>query len=212
MENRIHQILGAAAELFFEKGYHATSTRDIAQKVGIQSASIYHHFESKEAILASLLSRTMDDLLEGAQQALMLHSDPGEQLRDAIRRHVLLHGLRPKEATVADTELRGLKGENLRRIIEKRDQYERIIDNVIEFGERGGAFRVRDRKLTVYAIIEMCNQVGYWFKPRGRLSIDEVADVFAELGLRIVGHGRAATTPAMDVAGLRPGDVRREGA
>jgi AcrR family transcriptional regulator len=77
------EILAAAAQIFREKGYHATSMQDIAEAVHLQKGSLYHHIRSKEEILASLLDRALDLLIQSMQEVM------ASQLRSkrAARRH-----------------------------------------------------------------------------------------------------------------------------
>jgi AcrR family transcriptional regulator len=70
--DRFDQILVAAAALIYERGYHATSLRDIAAAVDIKAASIYYHFSNKQELLVKIMSRTMDDLIDAAHDALMI--------------------------------------------------------------------------------------------------------------------------------------------
>jgi len=92
------RIRRAGITLFKARGYHVTSVRALAQVVGIEAASLYHHFPSKQEILCDIFDRAMDDLLEGLRRALSGATSLEDRLRAAVRFHVLFHIERQDEA------------------------------------------------------------------------------------------------------------------
>jgi AcrR family transcriptional regulator len=190
-EERRAQIERLSAELFSEKGYHATTMRDIATHVGVRTASLYYHFDTKQTILLSIMEATMASLHEGIDAALASSEDPIEQMREAVTQHVRYHAERPIEAIIGDTELRSLSGEDRSRMQQRRDAYQAKFEEIVRRGGAAGAFRVPDDKLAVYSVLNMCTGVAAWFRADGRLSVPEVAEVFAELVLQLLGVNRA---------------------
>jgi AcrR family transcriptional regulator len=188
-EDRVRQIERIAAELFFTNGYHATTQREIAKAVGIRPASLYHHFESKQDLLFSVIQHTLDDLLAGAQAALASHSDPPSQIQALVRDFILLISERQHEGAVGDIELRSLEPENRQTLIAKRDKYQGTFEQIIDAGVEQGLFKVVDAKLTAYAILGMCNHVSIWYRPGGPRTIEEIAKIYADDALRLLGHG-----------------------
>ena len=184
---RARELQLAAAELFFTKGYEATTIREIAQALGIKSASIYYHWESKEEILFDLIRSTMEQLVDGARTVLDEEASPDRRLAGLVVHHVIIHALRPKETTLGESELRSLKGKRLERALTMRDDYEGLVLGVLEEGARMGIFSSLDLKLSAYAIISQCTNVGIWYRDGGRLSLGEIAAVYANFALRIVG-------------------------
>ncbi|MGK5683802.1 TetR/AcrR family transcriptional regulator [Actinoplanes sp. URMC 104] len=79
------EILDAAAELFAERGYAATSTRMIAEKVGVRQASLYYHFRTKEQILAELLESTVRPSVDFATGLTARGLDPSDALHALVR-------------------------------------------------------------------------------------------------------------------------------
>ncbi len=79
------EILVAAAQIFSQKGFHATSMQDIAQAVNLQKASLYHHVSSKQEILVDVLDRALDLLIERMQEVMALPLAPDEMLRQAMQ-------------------------------------------------------------------------------------------------------------------------------
>ena len=186
-ETRARELQRAAAELFFSKGYEATTIREIAQALGIKSASIYYHWESKEAILFDLIRSTMEQLVAGVRSVLEPKVGPDVQLAGVAVHHVVLHALRPKEAVLGETELRSLTGSRLRDVLRMRDDYESLVCGVLDRGAGAGVFDVPDLKLTAYSIISQCTNVGIWFREDGRLGLEDVAGIYAGFALRTAG-------------------------
>src|ERR1051326_6144485 len=105
-KNSCELIRKAAVALFKARGYHGTSVRDLAKAARIETASIYYYFPSKQEILLDLCERIMDALYESLVQAIRSNPTPEEQLRAAIRAHVLAHTTRQDETFISHSELR----------------------------------------------------------------------------------------------------------
>ena len=174
------RILRAATALFCECGYHGTPMRALARVLRMEAPSLYYRFPSKQEILFAILDRTLDDLLGGLREAVATAEGPEERLRAAVRFHVLFHARRRREAFVSHSELRSLTAANLRRVITKRDQYERVFRGLLLAGVRAGSFQVADVKLTAAAILSMCTGVASWFSEYGRLPAEAIAERYVE--------------------------------
>jgi len=77
---RINEILDAADQLFFTKGYHATTISDIAKKIGVAQGMLYYYFKSKENVLESLLDRHASSLISEIKNAICLNNSPSEKI------------------------------------------------------------------------------------------------------------------------------------
>ena len=180
------RIRRAGITLFRARGYHGTSVRAIAQMVGVEAASLYHHFPSKQEILYGIFNRTMDSLLDGLQRALAANSGFEERLRAAIRFHVLFHIEHQDEAFISHSELRSLAEPNRRRTTAKRDRYEAMLREFLASGAKAGVFEIRDVRLTTIAILTLCSGVSDWFTARGRLSADAIVEHYADMVSRLL--------------------------
>lgn len=174
-------ILAAAVQLFSEYGYHAAPLRDIARLAGIQAASIYHHYPSKQALLVEIMEKHMQQLNSKLEHILHEYHDPLDRLREAIANHIRLHTSNKAEFFIIDTELRALEGEHRTRIIAMRDTYDAMIQEILRDGMERGVFHPSDVKVTSYAIIALCTQVSSWFRPGGRLSVQQVIDIYYQM-------------------------------
>lgn len=177
----------AAIELFARRGYHATSMRQIAAAAGIQPAAIYHWYPGKEAILVELQDDFMDRLIERVDAAIAEHHRPAMRLAAAVSEHVVFHGLHRRAAFVTDSEIRALASKPRRALIGRRDAYEATFGEMIRAGISDGSLHSSDAEVATYAILLQCTGVALWFSPRGRLSLQRVAELHVELVLGSLG-------------------------
>jgi AcrR family transcriptional regulator len=182
------RILHAALALFAERGFHGTSIRDIAARIGINSATLYAHYRSKEQVLEDLVVIGHRELHSRLQQAVV-ESDggPAAQLAALVRAQVLVHTDYPLLALVANHELHVLPPDRAAPALALREQAREIAATVIASGVRRGVFRVADPVLAGIAIGSMGIRVASWFGPDQPYTREQVADAFAEYALKIVG-------------------------
>jgi AcrR family transcriptional regulator len=182
-------IKGVSIDLFHKKGYFASSINDIARAAGIQKSSIYYHYSNKEDILFDILKTTMIDLDANLEKQLKGIEDTEERMRTAIHSHTLFHMERQKEVIISDSEIRGLTVDNYKTIIKMRDEYDHKFQSIIKRGIDAGVFAEDDHKILSYAIITMCTAVSIWFNPQGRLSKEEIAQIYTDYNLKAIKLG-----------------------
>lgn len=175
------KIRHAAVQLFAEMGYHAAPLRDIARLAGIQAASIYYHYPSKQALLVEIMDTHMRQLNTNLEQILAQPDSILEKLYEAIANHIRLHTTYKAEFFIIDTEIRALDGENREKILTLRDQYEHLIQRLLQIGMDESILRLSDVKVTSYAIIAMCTEVASWFRSPGRLTVQQVIDIYSQI-------------------------------
>jgi AcrR family transcriptional regulator len=174
-------IRAAAVQLFSEYGYHAAPLRDIARIAGIQAASIYYHYANKEALLVEIMETYMLLLNSRLERIVQEQSLPLPRLHEAIANHIRLHTSYKSEFFIIDTEIRALEGENRTHILALRDHYEALLQGILRDGMEQGVFRRTDVKVSSYAIIAMCTEVATWFRPDGRLTVQQVIDMYSSM-------------------------------
>lgn len=197
------RILHAGLKLFSEYGFHGASIRDIAEAAGINSATLYAHYPSKEHILAELVRLGHEELHSRLQRALVdAGGGPSAQLAALVRAHVTAHAEYPLLAVVANSELHALSPELAAPAVALREQSTRLLLAVLRHGVDAGEFAVDDAFLAAAAIGGMGLRVAHWFGPHQPYRRDDVADAFADFALRLVGApapkraARSATEPA----------------
>jgi AcrR family transcriptional regulator len=183
-------IRSSAIDLFFEHGYEATSLRAIAGEVGIQVGSLYNHLTSKESLLYSIMSTIMEDLLREFDARLASANDSDERLRAAIEVHVFFHTARAREVFIGNSELRSLTPAHRRKVVKLRDQYEERFIDIIEKGVADGSFMAPDPKITAWAILAVGTSTSTWFRPDGRLQLNDIASLYTDLILNGLASGR----------------------
>jgi TetR/AcrR family transcriptional regulator, cholesterol catabolism regulator len=180
-------VIRLAAELFAEKGFRATTVREIADAAGILSGSLYHHFDSKESIGDEILSGFLNDILADYRSAVGTSADPAEVLEQIVRssshtlarHHAALAMLQNDWNYFSSHPRFGYLRRDLREI-------ERIWTTQLERGKEAGAFRADlDVRLTYRLLRDMLWLPASWrvsgYKP------DEVVDAF----LALLFHGIA---------------------
>jgi AcrR family transcriptional regulator len=182
---REDQVRAAALRLFKEKGYHATSMRDIANAVGINKGSLYSYIRSKEDLLIPVFERAMGVLLEQMEQ---ISADaslvPTERLRRAIHAHVTAVADNLDVLTVYLSEWRQLGAESLTTVRLQRERYASLFEDILQDGLHSGEFRPMDTRIVMLGMIGMCNYLFRWYRPDGRLTTAEVADELIEMVMR----------------------------
>lgn len=180
-------IRAAGLRLIQAHGYEAMSLRRLAAEVGLQPASLYNHFPTKQALLHGLILEHMEALLSATAAALAdCPPDPLARLRGFVAHHLLYHLEKKREVFIANFELRALEGENLRQILALRRRYEALLIRILEEGMAAGQLRPGDARIGAYAILAMLTGACTWYKPEGRLTREEIVRIHTDLVLR--GH------------------------
>lgn len=182
---RVHAV---ALSLFAERGYHGTGIRQLADAAGLSSASLYHYMGTKEDLLVAIMRESLGSLVEAGEQVVAEpRRTPREQLIALVRLHVTTHARAPEQTRVVDDEVRALSPQARREVVALRDRYEQLWQRVLEEGAAAGTFALADPALVRRALLEMCSGVARWWTPRGTLGLDDLADEYADLALRLVG-------------------------
>ena len=179
------RIREAALRLFAEHGYAAVSMRQIASDVGVQAGALYNYTADKQSLLAGLMRAHLEDLL-AARADQNDGPDPVARLDGFTRFHVQYHLERPDAVFIAYMELRNLTPENFGEIEALRHAYEDELQGILQDGVAAGVFDVPDPKGVTLAGIAMLTGVTTWYRESGRLSRDEVADIYCGMVRRLV--------------------------
>lgn len=188
MNNVEQKILIGSIELFAEKGYAATSMRDLADKVEIKPASLYHYISGKKDLLKKIMDVYLGQLNKNALKALENNNSntESEKLVSLIKNHVQNHGEERLGAMVVDTEYRSLEGTDKKEVRKMRNEYENLWINVLTNGKANGEFSFIDAKITAYALISLCTGVIHWFREGKAYNITEISEQYAQLGLQMI--------------------------
>ncbi|MGI5141143.1 MULTISPECIES: TetR/AcrR family transcriptional regulator [unclassified Streptomyces] len=181
------RLLVAAVEAFAERGYHATTTRDIAGRAGMSPAALYIHYKTKEELLHRISRIGHEKALEILRTAARREGSAAERLADAVSSFVRWHAGRRTTARVVQYELDALGPDARAEIVALRRQCDAEVRGIIEDGVAAGEFDVLDVWATTLAVLSLCIDVARWFNIDGPRTPDEVGALYADLVLRMVG-------------------------
>ncbi|MEV7058757.1 TetR/AcrR family transcriptional regulator [Streptomyces microflavus] len=184
------RLLVAAVDAFAERGYHATTTRDIAGRAGMSPAALYIHYKTKEELLHRISKIGHDRALHLLQAEADGDGTAAERLAGAVRSFVRWHAERHTTARVVQYELDALGPEHRTEIVELRRRSDAVVRGIISEGVRAGEFDVPDIPGTTLAVLSLCIDVARWFNAQGSRTPDEVGALYADLVLRMVGASR----------------------
>jgi AcrR family transcriptional regulator len=188
-DGTLRRLQEAALTCFGERGYHGVSIRDLAKAAGIQPSSIYAHVRSKEELLFGISMLGHEKQRDDADAAVLVAGpEPVDQLRAYVRAHVHMHATYRMLARVCNRELAALSLEHEHEVRNVRESSVRVLQSVLARGERLGVFEVVDPFLVAAAIGAMGIRVAEWWEPGGEHTADQVADVYAELALKLVAN------------------------
>lgn len=201
---RADEILEVASRLFYERGYANVSTRALAQAVGIQGGSLYHHFSSKEEILYRITQYGSQEFFAGLTPLLSAPSSFPERLDRFTTEFLSRSWERRYPIAVLFREGANLSPEHAEELRLVRRRFQQSVQRFLTQGCAAGAFSVPDPKVAGIAILDMLNGVDGWMRTSGHLGIDQVAVTYSVLVRQLVG-----ATPG---AGRRPAPARKASA
>jgi AcrR family transcriptional regulator len=182
---RYEEILDAAGRLFSERGYHATSVREIARRLDLQGGSLYAHIDSKEEVLFRIVERAAGRFWRVVEN--LPEGDPRARVCAFVRGHLEVIVEELPYATVFFHEWKFLKEPYKARIRALRDRYEGALRRLIEEGVEAGVFRVDDPDLAAKFVLGALNWTYQWYRPRGRLGPERLAEGFCRYVLGALG-------------------------
>jgi AcrR family transcriptional regulator len=183
-KSTVDRLFDTAAELFWEKGFAATTTREIAARLNIQQASLYYHVASKEDLLYRLCKSSIQEMFAEVESAIGGVTGPTDRIRTLIRAHVKsLLGRQKRNASML-TELRSLTRAHRPEIFELRDRYARLVQSTLEAAQAAGLVRsdISAAQLCL-ALLNMLNWSALWYTKGQELPVEELADLFAKVFL-----------------------------
>jgi len=178
-EKRRAEILHAALETVREKGYHATTLDDIAERLGVRKTALYHYFPDKDAILYACHRESLAELDRLIEDSAACCASSRERLAFLIREHVRVMTEKLEGSPLA-FEVSALSPERRAEVIAGRDRYERVLRDVVAAGVKRGEFRKVDPKIAVFAILGAINWIARWYSPEGGARAPVLGDQFAD--------------------------------
>lgn len=177
-------IYEAAARLFRDKGYSATSMRDLAKAVDLKASSLYNHIKSKEEILQGICFENARKFLKGMSEVEAMSASNPDKVRALIHLHISIATEDITSVTAFNDEWRHLSDPMLSEFLQLRKDYEQRFKAIIEQGIAKGDFRPLDPSILLYTLFSSIRWVYDWFKPERAVDQDKLESEIAEFLMR----------------------------
>jgi TetR/AcrR family transcriptional regulator, cholesterol catabolism regulator len=194
-DRRRRAVVDAAAHVFAERGYHATTISALLEQTGLSAGALYHYVTGRDELLVLICDELLDPLLERAHEIVAAEGAPAASLRDLLRawlahiEHHLDHmRVFQQERHVIERDPRW------KEIRAKRMTFERLLDGLLAQAEESGELAIPNRRLALLALLGMVNYTPTWFRPSGPLPAEEIADGYYELLVNAYRPRREART------------------
>jgi AcrR family transcriptional regulator len=181
------RILEEAVKLFYERGFTGTTLDDIAAELGVTKPFIYTHFRGKVELLAALCKPTIELALAAVANASARPGTPSERLRIAITDFTKVVLQRQPNIAIYFREEKHLSPEALAEINVLRREFDHLLSDLLLEGSATGEFEIQDQSLAALALGGMISWAYTWYRPGGRLTLEETAARMADLALRMAG-------------------------
>jgi AcrR family transcriptional regulator len=179
------RLLTGAIDAFAERGFQATTTRDIASRAGMSPAALYVHYPSKERLLFEISlygHRAALEILTAANDG----PSPSQRLRGMVSAFTAWHAEHHTIARVVQYELAALSPEHFAEVATIRRAISTLIEKVLADGVSDGSFAVDDLPGTTLAVLSLSIDVARWYDPARRPAPEALGTLYADLALRMV--------------------------
>ncbi|GGP01737.1 TetR/AcrR family transcriptional regulator [Nonomuraea glycinis] len=181
------RLLSSAVRCFAANGFHATTTRDIAEGVGLSPAALYVHFPSKELVLYEIIRVGHERVLAHVQDPSIVGSgSSADRLRAIVAAYTVWHARHHVTARVCQMELNGLTAEHYAEIVEVRHRTNAYFRGAVARGVADGTFAQVDVERITRAMLSLSIDLVRWYRLDGADSPEQLGDFYADLALRLV--------------------------
>jgi AcrR family transcriptional regulator len=181
------RMIEAAIDAFADRGYHATTTRDIATRVGLSPAALYVHFPSKQALLAQISVSGHEAALELVERSVAGPADPLGKLRAVMAAFSSWYAQYHLVARVVQQELHALADDDRRRVLAMRQRIQREVEQLLQDGVKAGQMEVEDTRAVARALLSLSVDVARWYDPKSKETPQGIGALYADLATRMVG-------------------------
>ena len=178
---RLQEVLKSAANIFFAKGFHATSIEDVARDVGMLKGSLYYYIKSKEDLLFQLLLAGIEDGDAYIAQHIDLEGEPVQQLERAIRAQIdyIIQNKVPFGLFLHEFD--SLSGKRQHKVIAVMSRYNNRFVDLVKRGQEQGKLIEGEPWLIVNGILGMCNWLYRWYDTDHVSDPEQVKQVFLNM-------------------------------
>jgi len=174
--SRKEVIVKAAAALFLEKGYKASSMRDLAERVGVEAASLYNHIRSKTELLHDICFNVANVFWEHINKVESSDAKPIEKLETLLRFHIKQMLENFQEVYISDREWRYLTDPYLSNFQNQRRNYRKRFAAIIEQGVVSGEINKIDASTAVLIVLHAVSGIESWHRSTHKISGEELEE------------------------------------
>lgn len=176
---RRKQVESVARQLFSERGYLATSVRDIAEALGIEAASLYSHMKSKEELLWTIASESANEFFVNVEPVFDSTLRTPDKMKQMIIEHIKVITQNIDAAAVFFREWRHLSEPRRSDYDQRRREYENMFRKVVRQGIEENLFKHYDEGFSTRTILSALNWTHTWYRPDGELRPEEIGSNLA---------------------------------
>jgi TetR/AcrR family transcriptional regulator, cholesterol catabolism regulator len=178
---RLEEVLESAANIFFTKGFHATSIEDVARDVGMLKGSLYYYIKSKDDLLFRLLLAGIEDSDAFIAQHIDVDGEPLTQLERAIRAQIdyIIENRVPFGLFLHEFD--SLSGKRQHKLIAVMSRYNNRFVELVKRGQEEGKLIAGEPWIIVNGILGMCNWLYRWYDPEQGSGAERIKSVFIEM-------------------------------
>jgi len=197
-EKQQQKIQLTAGRLFWRKGYLGTTIDDIAKAAKVNKATIYYYFKNKDFLLYEVISTAMKTVMDLTLPVADSNLAPKEKLIIILTNLIQWQLSQTGMAGIAQVEQKNLSLRLRRKSIALRDKYEEIIRDIMEKGVKQDEFYIADIKLASMFVLGMVNSIAHWYKPKKRLSSEEIASEATEFIIKALSANKDQSDAIID--------------
>lgn len=169
-KSRRTEIIETAARMFRQKGFSATSTRDIARGLGMQSPSLYNHISSKQEILNELLLPLAEKYCRGIQDIFSAPLDPRAQLEKVIAEQIRITIDHTDAVALIPQEWVHLEGSHKEQFLHLREEYEKAFQQILRNGIAQGYFQPVNVEIATFSILSPLRFLHSWYRKNDHIN------------------------------------------
>ena len=181
------KLVLSALRAFADHGFHAATTREIAEGAGLSPRAVYIHYKSKSDLLYEITNIGHRAVLSEVEEALQAAGeDPVARVKAFISTNTTWHAAHHTLGRVIEYELRSLPRRQFRQIAGLRDRFENLLREQLQLGMRRGSFDIKDLDGTLLAALSLCIDLVRWYAPSPERSPAAIGTLHAELAIRMI--------------------------
>jgi AcrR family transcriptional regulator len=180
------RILNAAVELFYDSGFEKTTLDAIADKLGVRKPFVYSYFESKGDLLGRICEHGLAANLQYVADVLASDESPTVKLRNVSKEMILTVIRNQKHNAIFAREQKNLLPKDANKMNKIRREHDRLVHSLLLEGVKSGEFSIDDPMLATLAIGGVATWVQVWYREKGRLSPDAIAEKLTDMVMLIV--------------------------